>query len=317
MRWVMMIVCVVSFTSPCSAWWESGHHLISLLAYEQLSDEEQETFRTVLAAHPRFAVDFVLPANVNGEFEAMEWRIGRAGYWPDVARSQPAFDRPSWHYQLGATLVVGTVENVPPNPGPLPEGATLDSANLHLAQAVALSRNVLHDKTQPAADRAVALCWLIHLAGDAHQPCHAGSLYRPVVFPNGDRGANWIPTKQVGNLHALWDSLLGQQFDAGDIRRRVREIQIDQPLVESAQIATNDPDGLDPLRWLKESAEFGRSHVYTEEVLAAVEAAVTREGHRLEMIDLPEQYLKAAGRVARQRAAFAGFRLAAMLKKDL
>ena len=25
---------------------------------------------------------------------------------------------------------------------------------------------------------------------DAHQPCHAGSLYAESVFPEGDRGAN-------------------------------------------------------------------------------------------------------------------------------
>ncbi len=41
----------------------------------------------------------------------------RVGYWPDVARSQPEYNRPTWHYELGPTLVFGDklVTNFPKN----------------------------------------------------------------------------------------------------------------------------------------------------------------------------------------------------------
>ena len=73
---------------------------------------------------------------------------------------------------------------------------------------------------------------------------------------------------------------------------------------------------MNPLTWLAESAEFGRSHVYTPEVLAAVEAAV-RGGQKVETIDLSDEYLKSAGRVARIRAAFAAQRLGRILREGL
>jgi hypothetical protein len=272
--------------------------------------------QTILAAHPRITEDFAVPIQVIGLEETNPWRIGRAAYWPDVARSQPRFTRPSWHYQLGATLAVGDNVNVPKTPGPVPESATLDTENLHIAQAVELCRKILRDKTQPVSDRALAICWLAHLVGDAHQPCHAGSLYFAGIFPEGDRGANWIPTKQGDNLHFLWDGLLGQQFDAGDVRRRARTIASESQLWSDAAGAAQKERGLDPLTWLAESSEYGRSHVYTPEILTAVEAAA-RASQRLPMLDLSEGYLKAAGEVARIRAAFAGHRLAAILREGL
>jgi hypothetical protein len=316
MRIALVFLLSILIARPCDAWWEGGHHLIAVMAYELLSEGEQHELQTILAAHPRIAEDFMPPMNVSGPEETNLWRIGRAAYWPDVARSQPKFTRPNWHYQLGATLTVGENVNVPKTPGAVPESATLDTENLHIAQAVELCRTVLRDKTRPLSDRALAICWLAHLVGDAHQPCHAGSLYFAGLFPEGDRGANFIPTKQSDNLHFLWDGLLGAQFDAGDVRRRARTIASESQLWGDATRAAQKEGGLNPLTWLAESGEFGRSHVYAPEILTAVESAA-RESRRLEMIDLSESYLKAAGEAARIRAAFAAHRLAAVLREGL
>ncbi len=62
------------------------------------------------------------------------------------------------------------------------------------------------------------LRFLLHLAGDIHQPLHCASLYSKHLFQgsikNGDKGGNFIHihdpiTKQKSNLHAFWDSCLG------------------------------------------------------------------------------------------------------------
>ena len=52
------------------------------------------------------------------------------------------------------------------------------------------------------------------------------------------------------------------------------------------------------------------------EVMAAVEAAA-RGGQKVETVDLSEEYLKAAGALARVRAAFAAHRLAGILSDSL
>jgi len=38
-----------------------------------------------MAEHPRYAQDFTPPQKPR---DVPRWRIGRTGYWPDVARSQ-------------------------------------------------------------------------------------------------------------------------------------------------------------------------------------------------------------------------------------
>ena len=157
----------------------------------------------IRAVWDRFGDDFQPPAKVTGHRDVLHWTIGRAGYWPDIARSQPFYNRPSWHYQLGSSLTIGNNVNVPATPGPVSPDATLESKDLHIAQAVELCRSVLRDQSRSDGDRALAICWLAHLVADAHQPCHAGSLYVDGIFPDGDRGANSIPTKQGRNMHAL------------------------------------------------------------------------------------------------------------------
>ncbi len=278
---------------PAQAWSEGGHHLIAVMAFRKLPKEKQAELIRILKAHPRFEQDFRLPRKVRNE---EEWLIGRAGYWPDVARKHPEFDRPTWHYELGSCLNVGNV-NSPPFPGPCPPDATLATKDLHIAQALELNTRILHDKSKPDSERAIALCWVAHLVADAHQPCHAGSLYVEGVFPDGDRGGNSIKTKQSKNLHALWDGLLGPKWDEGALNRRAEE----SPKVELAA------GGIDV--WLKESRDAAVASVYAPEVMEPVSVAVRAKGEVAE-VKLSESYLKAAGAVARQRAAEAAVRLA-------
>ena len=74
---------------------------------------------------------------------------------------------------------------------------------------------------------------------------------------------------------------------------------------------------LEPLEWLRESSEFGKSYVYTPEVLSAVKAAQRSGAEKVEVVNLPEAYLKDAGSLAQKRAAFAAHRLAAILGEDV
>lgn len=175
---------------------------------------------------------------------------------------------------------------------------------------MALCRRIFNDQQAQPGDRAIALCWLAHLVGDAHQPCHAGSLYAAGLFPEGDRGANSIPTRQKNNMHALWDGLLGGAYSEGAMNRRVKEI------ADSAEIETANADALDPLVWLAESREAAIAHAYTHEVMGPIEATM-KEGGDLPEIYFSEGYLQQAGKLSQLRAAAAGKRLAAIWKEGL
>lgn len=301
--------------SRAAAWSESGHHLVALLAFDELTPSEQRELLAVLATHPRYAEDFRPLEKVRN---ADRFRIGTSGYWPDIARKQPKYDRPTWHYQLGATLTLGDVSRlqVPESPGPLPREATLETQELYIAQAVELCRGVLGDLEAAPGDRAIALCWLAHLVGDAHQPCHAGSLYAAGLFPEGDRGANSIPTHQKNNMHALWDGLLGGNYNEGAVRRRVELIEGKPEYTALGKAALAKPNALDPLTWLAESREASREYAYTHEVLGPVTAVMEEHGE-LPKIYFSEAYLRQAGNLAQLRAAEAGHRLAAIWREGL
>lgn len=318
-RIVPLIVCVVatSIPAPARAWSEQGHHLIAELAFLLLAPAEQQQLLRILESHPRYREDFQVPSSITTESQRRLWLVGRAGYWPDVARSQREYNRPNWHYQLASTLVIGNGLKLPRDPGPLPSTATLETRELYIAQAIELCRRQLADHRTPADQRALAVSWLAHLVADAHQPCHAGSLYVADVFPDGDRGANSISVKQGRNLHALWDGLLGSRFDAGDIRRRRVEISSIAELMQRGREAVDRADGLDPERWLTESRDLGIRFVYPDEVLGPIRAAAAGRLPDVPQIDLSETYLKNAGQVAQLRAAQSAFRLARVWQQAL
>jgi hypothetical protein len=308
---LLLAVLIIFQPLPILAWSEGGHHIIAVLAFDLLSKDEQAKLLSTLEKHPRYQEDFTPPTLPN-DTEVARWRVGRAGYWPDVARRQPKFHRSTWHYELGESMTLGKVK-VPDRPGPLPADATLETQSLYISQAIELCRLKIKD-TSPQEEKALALCWMAHLVADAHQPCHAGSLYMEGVFEeeDGDRGANRILTKQRGNLHALWDQLLGDRFTLNGVNKRTTEILGDSELVSFGVAAETKPN---PQSWLEESRSLAATNVYTPEILTKLEFVSRGLVAKPEAMDLTEVYLKSAGRLAQRRAIEAAHRLAGEWRK--
>ncbi len=256
---ILLASIIILQPSTALAWSEGAHHVIGVNAFDTMTPAAQKRLLEILRAHPRFGEDFktdLREPKAHGHF-----MLGTAAYWPDTARDLPQFHRSTWHYQLGAALVIGNPPKVPANPGALPAGANLATQDLHIEQAIELCRKTLRGSA-PDSDKAIAICWLAHLVGDAHQPCHAGSLYAEGVFPGptGDRGANSIPTKQRRNLHALWDGLMGTSAKPNEIARRVFDVRQNKLAIQEAEAVGSD---LRTSHWLFESVEASRKYVYT------------------------------------------------------
>ena len=309
-RWGLVVVMLVA---PCHGWFDTGHHLVGILAFDLLDGVQKETVGRILSAHPRFDEEFQVPSGIQRGGFRNRWLLGRASYWPDLIRGQEEWDRPTWHYQLGAALTVGQRINVPPTPQGLPNNVSLQTTGLHVAQAFQYCRSVLADKNRRDADRAIAICWLAHLAGDSHQPCHAGSLYYEGVFPEGDRGANWLKLKNGSNLHAFWDGQFGSDLNWAALDERAVQLRSTQAWKKTVVAAKN----LDPMVWLQESVQFSRGAVYTDEVLAAVEATRRSGQDRVPPMDLSPRYRQRALEIAEQRVVLAARRLANVLQSDL
>jgi hypothetical protein len=300
--------------TPIFAWSEAGHFLIALMAYDHLGQKDQQRVVEILKHHPRFVEDFKAPSKEN---DPQRWQIGHMGYWADQARKQPKYNRPNWHYEIGSSVIIGNKSKmrIPTMNAELPRDANLNTPSLHLTQAIELCKRVLKSPKSLPEDKAIALCWIAHLVADAHQPCHAGSLYMEKVFEHesGDRGGNSIQTKQKKDLHALWDQLLGER-NSGSTKRRMQEIMHDSECQQAAALAVQKHNGLETQTWLAESRALAMDHVYTPPVIASLSVVARGLAEKNEPVDLPIEYLKNAGRIAQIRAAEGSIRLAKILE---
>ncbi len=319
-------LCALVFGAPAMAWDSVGHRVSAQVAVAFLEPGVRERLVAILAAHPRYQEDFLddVPGfiDASNQIEYESWLLGQAAFWPDIARGLPRgererYHRGNWHYIDGAWLrghaatqgnsYVG-IDPLPDFPGMEAEAilneADVDNVVLGLDYNMAL----LADAATDPARRAVALCWVLHLAGDIHQPLHTGSLFSARLFGNGDAGGNGIDTSE-GNLHAVWDGALREQGVVAGISAILDWLNdIDQTEFESAP--------LDWTLWMEESRELVTTTVYPDTVREEILAA-EREGRDLGEIALSAGYLAEMREISRQRLGLTALRMALLFNRNL
>src|SRR5262249_40614367 len=81
-------------------------------------------------------------------------------------------------------------------------------------------------------ERAVALCWLLHLIGDVHQPLHTTALLTTQFpAPEGDRGGTrfFIRVREdrcTISLHELWDDVVLGSTRLQTVRNTAIELRL-------------------------------------------------------------------------------------------
>jgi len=301
---VFCLANVFATTSQALAWNSLGHKVIAEIAWQQLAPIERQTIVDTLKRHPRFAEDFVkkMPADVaSADHETQDrWIFWQAAVWPDIARGGP-YDRPLWHYVDRPTFL-GPPRRVAVNLSTdYPTSIPVEDYNC--IQAAKYSLGVLKDNATSPGAKALAYCWLFHLAGDMHQPMHSTALFCD-FFPAGDKGGNDVPLARGRNLHALWDGLLGNDDRLSNVLRETDHLR------QNSRLWTVDTNASIE-SWIAESHELAESFAYAPVILDAVKS--TQPGNRLSPITLSDEYLRTAGARARQRVVAAGLRLAAVL----
>lgn len=148
--------------------------------------------------------------------------------------------------------------------------------------------------------RAIALCWLIHLVGDIHQPLHTVSLFSE-QFPKGDRGGNlfWIKPKGAVKLHSYWDGMMGRSTS-------IQSVLNETTLIKTTYKKNNLTTDLDPVSWSKESFKLAIEKVYLN---GALKGSAEKEN----LLPVPENYGNESKQVGEQQGVLAGYRLAKIL----
>jgi hypothetical protein len=328
-----LLIALLMFAGSARAWNDTGHLIVALKVWDALTAQEQARLATLLAAHPRFPADFSQgrARGLQGVAERARWDFAWAAAWPDYARG---FDRERslatrealvaryhfsrWHYvNLPTLLSRDEVWQRALQPSlrfePKRAQTNRQAMTLNLVQALIWQRAQLN--RAPPADAAVALCWVLHLVGDLHQPLHSTSLYARGRLEEGDRGGNelrldaagesWPPAAKLhaSNLHALWDAALGTTRARRQLDAIVRALPT--PDVTVANVAFAD--------WAQESRTIADHEVYTPAIRAAVAASLRTASGSI-VVPVDDAYRVRMVRIAKNRAAVAAARLLVVLK---
>ena len=309
--------------ASASAWWDSGHRLVALVAWSRMDTSTRARVLKLLGQHPQAKEYFTPSEKLQNDSMRHQWVMSQAAVWSDLVRKTDR-DRPTWHYinrplflsndarrLLGPRLKVNLSTVVPP-------AANLATQELNVIQAITLCRRRLAARETGAAERALCVTWLCHMVGDVHQPCHSTASFTAKRFPLGDRGGNDVPIQgqeKTINLHMYWDGQFGGGRSlSGDLVRRAAVLLADRKLVAAGRRAEKQ---LQAEGWVSESHRLAQQVVYSPKILAAIRRGEADAEKEIPAVALSRAYAKQARAVSRQRVVEAGFRLARVLKEGV
>lgn len=264
--------------SPALAWGGSGHEVVGFIAESFLTPSARQQVDALLAGEP-----------------ASRRSLAAVSTWADEILSQPAWraKTATWHY-VNVSIREPGYDAARDCPG----------SDCVVAQ-VEEQRHRLADRALLPAVRLEALKFLVHFAGDMHQPIHIGD--------NKDKGGNSTFIRFQGHtikLHRMWDSgvLDIAAFDHRNEEDLARELA---GAVTPAERSAWEQG--DVLAWAGESHVIARDEVYAEFGTDAPEGGNSPSSPILVTADYADRHVA----TAEKRLAQAGVRLAFMLNQAL
>jgi S1/P1 Nuclease len=223
-----LLMALVAIPSAL-AWNFAGHMTTAAICYDVLQQENPQALAAAVALlkqHPQYE-KWAKQLEKVDEDNRDQALFMLAARWPDDIRGNPDYNHPEWHYIDYAYKPPGQPDSV----------ATADPRDPNIETAFRVNIDILQGHG-PAAEKAVALCWVMHLVGDGHQPLHTVSLFtKDHPIPTGDQGGNkeFIRAKAGGEplkLHFFWDGLVSGSDDTRDIRKLAIELRNKYPQAE-------------------------------------------------------------------------------------
>lgn len=304
-----VVLTLLILVMPAQAWNGKGHMTVAYIAYKNLDPAVQQKVDALLERHPDFAKLRQFAGNPNSENYHLIIFL-TAATWPDLIRNDDRFydetdsdstptklldGYPSmkkftrWHY-IDLPFTQDGSQVTQPSP-------------VNAFRLLRAARWAVNNPRVRVSYQAYFLSWLLHVAGDVHQPLHCTSRFTqelsPPINPDGDRGGNEFKIQpfpvfeanfNADSLHSFWDNVLGTRRDVQTISTLGGQIMAEYP--KPATVSTDEQG------WIKESFGF-RNNVYSIQPATAV----------------PATYVSHAQKLARQRVAIAGYRLAAVLNQ--
>jgi hypothetical protein len=320
MKSILLTLILVSTVFKTFGWNHTGHMIVAELAWRDLSPAKRKAISIALREHPHYAL--LLATNVPPNVDTNEWAFLHAAVWPDMIRPSRSgghakpieitkYHRSAWHYINIPYIWPADAHLIAANSFVIPQ--------TNILSALTNTLNTLENAEASVANKAVDLCWVMHLIGDVHQPLHAATLLSE-SYPHGDQGGNLLgiadSSNKPLNLHSFWDQLL----DNGGTYETISMIA-DNIAAASQYSPENLPEykrNKTAASWANESYAAAVAFAYAEGQLKFADWKAFEAGQipAAEVPHLKATYVINANDIARRRISLAGKRLADLLKKS-
>jgi hypothetical protein len=312
-RALLCFACLLAFN--VRAWNGTGHMTVAELAWRSLSGSQRTAVSELLRHHPHYAE--LLEAELGAGVDHDEWVFLRAATWPDLVRpAMPGkppkperitqYHRPDWHFIDEPFILAADTPTIHPTAHQPPV--------TNAVERLASIETVLKSSAD-TTNRAIMLCWYLHLMGDVHQPLHCASWFSVAEFPGnkGDSGGNGVairPNSSPMKLHSFWDELLGTGDTYTFIDHMADTIETNPLLIKAKLKELKNHKTYHS--WADESFSYSVAFAYLNGNLE--HAKFHEHITAAEVPDLNQNYADNARTVAHRRVAAAGIRLGQKLK---
>lgn len=306
-RVLLSVLSIVVMDSTAAAWNDVGHKLTAYIAWQRMSPKARENVVKILLKAPENSQlsAFYPQDSRSAQAKQLEFFM-LAACWSDIVRDRDfkiryQYHQSNWHYSdTFWTLENGQVK-------------ILDNPNADGGKAVEKLfefDRAMRDSSVADSEKAIAIAWFLHIAGDLHQPLHTSARITELE-PKGDLGGNTFlltpkdtPRENQVNLHWFWDSIVNRV----KVRKNDAPDSVYLPPI-AARITKKYPFTRMQNRlksgqfdeWQKESFSLATKEVFPPSLV------------REQMP--PKRYVKNAFRIAEEQIALAGYRMGEMLNE--
>jgi hypothetical protein len=304
----VVLALVAVLPEAALAWNATGHMTSAKLVWDRMDAGQREAVSQLLLQHPHLK-EFFQSSKHGEDVSDREWFFLQASTWPDWLRGYAKSTRPAdqaiYAYHKGPRHYID-IAFVLPADAELFKDKKLDPPEENAVNALKEYVATLKDTTRPMAERAVALCWVLHIAGDMHQPLHCTEFFSKDC-PTGDQGGNLWWVKDQGRptrLHGFWDGAMGSGSKYSDIKAHAALLSREEYGREKFAERLKLTDFMD---WAKEGQELARKYVYLNGDLPRL--ILLKDGNSQAAPELPVDYGAKARALARQQVALAAYRM--------
>jgi hypothetical protein len=310
-----IVLVLLAGIVPAKGWHSPGHRLIAELVWQNMSAGAQQRATALLKQHPHYKE--LLAAHVPAGVDEGEWAFLTAAVWPDMVS-------PGWEGKtenISKYDVYPHVSAYPFLPADETNRALIENFVIAKPNAETVLSNAfltVRNSNASPHDRAVQLCWALHLCGDLHQPLHAATLVTK-EHPQGDGvGGHHIVLDSEGKavaMHMFWDGLAGMDESYASLAETARAMAADQKLKRATQRDLEKNTTV--ASWVQESFRLAVGFAYQEGRLPFVRDS-DLDGGRVKPEQIPRlssEYISEGHAIARQRVLLAAERLSRELNQ--